>query len=395
MSVKLLSHPKKLLLLTGGATAVLLYRWYSSSRRRKSLINNSADSSVVSIQYRSLPTLTSLYLLAFLGIFKSKLISPRNRHLLKSLKASVTNVCICSKNVEDFITVLSETDITEESASRTAASTDLLPIGYLQALFFPLTIAVMTSSSFPLNVLGSVHESNHITQYRGISRSERLDATTLLYPEFEISDKGDQTFTLKTTVTSNSEIVYQSIAKIRILNPRRGITLTQTLTQTHQLGGEKKASLGVDPNGEDGLFRRLMPKSSWQYPVDIGRKYARVNGDKNPIHMYKLTAMLFGYKSCISHGMFSVNKVLNEVLRRDSSFLEGKEYGETAICVDAEFVRPLILPQSTVDAFIRSYKTKLEDGSGGTKTVCFYSVQHSTTKGNMREVVRGSVSKLS
>ena len=45
-------------------------------------------------------------------------------------------------------------------------------------------------------------------------------------------------------------------------------------------------------------------------PGDIGRRYAGVSGDPNPIHMYAVTARLFGFKSAIAHGMWSYARVL-------------------------------------------------------------------------------------
>jgi hypothetical protein len=33
----------------------------------------------------------------------------------------------------------------------------------------------------------------------------------------------------------------------------------------------------------------------WKAPADIGRRYARVSGDYNPIHLSALTAKLFGF----------------------------------------------------------------------------------------------------
>src|SRR5204863_9989466 len=46
------------------------------------------------------------------------------------------------------------------------------------------------------------------------------------------------------------------------------------------------------------------PNAVWKLPGDIGRRYAAVSGDRNPIHMHPLSARLFGMPRPIAHGMW-------------------------------------------------------------------------------------------
>ena len=43
----------------------------------------------------------------------------------------------------------------------------------------------------------------------------------------------------------------------------------------------------------------------WKLPGDLGRKYAAVSGDHNPIHLYPLTAKALGFPRQIAHGMWT------------------------------------------------------------------------------------------
>ena len=43
----------------------------------------------------------------------------------------------------------------------------------------------------------------------------------------------------------------------------------------------------------------------WKLPGDLGREYAAVSGDHNPIHLYPLTAKAFGFPRQIAHGMWT------------------------------------------------------------------------------------------
>jgi acyl dehydratase len=45
-------------------------------------------------------------------------------------------------------------------------------------------------------------------------------------------------------------------------------------------------------------------QAKWKIPGDIGRSYASVSGDSNPIHMHALSARLFGMPRAIAHGMW-------------------------------------------------------------------------------------------
>jgi acyl dehydratase len=42
----------------------------------------------------------------------------------------------------------------------------------------------------------------------------------------------------------------------------------------------------------------------------MGRRYAEVSGDRNPIHMRRLTARLFGFPRPIAHGMWAKARCL-------------------------------------------------------------------------------------
>src|SRR5204862_5918164 len=74
--------------------------------------------------------------------------------------------------------------------------------------------------------------------------------------------------------------------------------------------------------------------AEWDIPGDIGRRYAAVSGDRNPIHMHSLSARLFGFPSAIAHGMWTKARCL-------ASF-EGRT--PDAFTVDAAFKSPLRIP---------------------------------------------------
>ena len=79
---------------------------------------------------------------------------------------------------------------------------------------------------------------------------------------------------------------------------------------------------------------RSRPEATWQLAGDVGRRYAAVSGDRNPIHLHPLTARLFGFPRPIAHGMWSKARCL--------AALEGLLPDRLA--VEVEFKKPLPLP---------------------------------------------------
>ncbi len=75
--------------------------------------------------------------------------------------------------------------------------------------------------------------------------------------------------------------------------------------------------------------------AEWSVPADTGRRYARVSGDWNPIHLAGLLARPFGFPSAIAHGMWSLASCLAH-LATDSP--------QTGAKLDVRFLKPLLLP---------------------------------------------------
>ena len=72
----------------------------------------------------------------------------------------------------------------------------------------------------------------------------------------------------------------------------------------------------------------------WSLPGSLGREYAAVSGDHNPIHLYPLSAKAFGFKRQIAHGMWSKARCVAAFANR---------LGDEAT-VEVEFKKPIFLP---------------------------------------------------
>jgi acyl dehydratase len=155
---------------------------------------------------------------------------------------------------------------------------DVLPPTYPHVLAFPLSMELMTDPSFPFPVIGMVHVRNRIEQLRPIAAEERL-RMTVWAADLREHDRGTQ-FDFVAEAEASGEVAWRS---------------RSTYLHIERSSAAK----------EDGDRPHPPPvKAVWNLPGDIGRRYAAVSGDRNPIHLRKLSARLFGMRRPIAHGMW-------------------------------------------------------------------------------------------
>ena len=180
-------------------------------------------------------------------------------------------------------------------------------------LAFPLHMQVMTDPAFPFPAMGMVHLENTITQHRSLTAAERFDVSVSA-ARLRPHTKG-RVFDMLTEITVAGEVVWSEVSTYL----RRG-------------GGEESAPSGLDvPMVTDGGVE-------WRLPGDLGRRYAAVSGDRNPIHLYPLTAKAFGFPRNIAHGMWTKARSLAALSNRLPD----------AFVVDVEFRKPILLPATVV-----------------------------------------------
>ena len=76
----------------------------------------------------------------------------------------------------------------------------------------------------------------------------------------------------------------------------------------------------------------------WQIGPDAGLDFAKLTGDFNPIHWVPMHAKAFGFKNTILHGFSTMARAIEGLNR--TAFLNGTSLKS----IDAQFVRPLVLP---------------------------------------------------
>ena len=190
-----------------------------------------------------------------------------------------------------------------------------VPLTYPQMLTFPLVMHYMTSPACPWPAMGTVHLANAITQHAPLAAGDAV-RVELQAGELLAHEKG-QVFTLA----------------LRILREASGECLweaTQTLLRMGVL-----APVGRPFETELGPDLPLIRQTEFDAPADIGRRYAPVSGDYNPIHLWPLTAKLLGFRRAIAHGLWTQARAL-ALLQPDGVLPQAS--------LQTVFKRPLLLP---------------------------------------------------
>lgn len=203
----------------------------------------------------------------------------------------------------------------DESAS------DVLPAGFVHVLAFPVATAVMVRGDFPLPLAGVVHLANRVDQLRAVSLSDELDVRAYAR-DLRPHRNGTQVDLVTEVTLATGQQAWRAVSTyLSKLPPRSG-----------------SPPIERPADGREPTSRRevggLVMTGRWQLAGDVGRRYAAVSGDRNPIHLSALTARALGFPRAIAHGMYTASRALATVgaARTD------------AFTWTVEFAKPVLLP---------------------------------------------------
>ncbi len=195
----------------------------------------------------------------------------------------------------------------------------VLPPLALQIAAMPLHLAILADPRFPFRAMGLIHVGQRVDQIgalpeRGVYRLEAYTA------ESQGVRQGSR-FELITEARIEGRLVWRSAL----------VALARHESEATESAFEPLSTL--IPPGEPEVWSRvaLMPA-----PEDLGRRYAAIAGDWNPIHQRAWLARPFGFARAIAPGAWTLARALAAA---------GWPRHE-AFSLRAQFRKPVFLPSS-------------------------------------------------
>lgn len=206
-------------------------------------------------------------------------------------------------------------------AAQDRAYTPMPPLA-LQIAAAPLHLAILADPQFPFKALGLVHTIQRVVQTRALEAQQRLHLRA--YTTRAQWARRGMTFDLVTEALHQGEVVW------------RGETTALAIGMA--LGAPATAGIAV-PSAEI-----LPPDAPWKQilqatvPEPLGRRYAAIAGDRNPIHQHALLARPFGFPQAIIHGTWTLARALAAADLPDTP----------GYSLQAHFRKPVSLPSRIV-----------------------------------------------
>ena len=195
-----------------------------------------------------------------------------------------------------------------------------VPLAMLYCIAQRAHLAQMLDDSFPWPAPGLVHVSNKLERHAVI----QTDQSFQLVSKVKVPKRGPDVSPRRLRPQFTVEF-WQEGEKVATCT-----SVYQVMKSDNAKAQTKKTT--PKPFEPDEGWDNL---AHWQLGSGMGRRYARISGDFNPIHLHPLVSRWFGFEKPIIHGMYMMARAQAELERKQSKALT---------YIDVTFKRPVILP---------------------------------------------------
>jgi acyl dehydratase len=280
-----------------------------------------------------------------------------------------------------------------------------LPPLFPHLLGFGMQFALLADPASPFRVAGLVHVANSVEVLRPLPIGAPLDVEVELAGPFP--HRRGSTVDLLTRVSLDGAPAWRSTSSYLHREPRptpvpgpdmsasqgaRGVAdsaagraaLARAASGTgwSAASGTGRSAASGTPGGGGAASPAPVRGPLWRLPSDLGRRYAAVSGDRNPIHLSALSARPFGFRRAIAHGMWTAARCLTA--------LEGRL--PPTFRMDVEFRSPILLP-GTVAFAVDPRRSAVGSGASGRGSLRPMSFRVTTLDGG-REHLLGSIGPI-
>lgn len=243
------------------------------------------------------------------------LLSRKRGGVIPRLEAEVESVRVDAAQLTAFREVAAHPD------------TGRMPTTYPHVMVGSLHGHLIADQRFPHPALGLVHVANRIRVFEPMGLNDVWRVRVFIEGQRDVA-RGIE-FDLVTEFRQGERLVWdQTTTVLRSVKSENASKAPKT----------KKSSTALAPPHQP--LRSVV----LAVPEHIGRAYAAVSGDYNPIHLHALAARAFGFPRAIATGMWTVARVVAEI---------ASDLPEAGYQLDVAFKRPVFLPSRVV---FSSYK---------------------------------------
>lgn len=194
-----------------------------------------------------------------------------------------------------------------------------LPVAYPHVLAMPLHIALLTRREFVVRLMGLIHVANRIDWLRPLP--EQAEYALRAWVEGHAETDRGQEFQLLTELSDRDGVAWRECCTLLARRRATGPQASRTA----------RAALRA-PSAPEGIAVREVP---FRADHRIARRYGRVSGDLNPIHLTDFSARRYGFDRAVAHGMWSMARSLAAL---------GPALTESPCRIPVQFKLPLYLP---------------------------------------------------
>jgi len=217
---------------------------------------------------------------------------------------------------------------------------------YLQVLTLPMQLEMMVNKPFPFKPMGLVHLANHIevnwlpeqnsklmlkTSFNGLTKHKKGWVFAVLSEGFV----GDKLALSGTSYYLSRQRHSPENESRRVIADMSTVELNSKAQSAEQMPSAMPIVNAVTPPFDS--------TSELTFPLGIGRKYARVSGDFNPIHLTRWSAKFMGFRQAIAHGMYSKALCLSAVIKQQTQNSQ-LALAQTPMQFSTQFMQPIYLP---------------------------------------------------
>ncbi|WP_394221093.1 MaoC family dehydratase [Alteromonas gracilis] len=200
------------------------------------------------------------------------------------------------------------------------ASENMHPL-YLQMLSLPLQMQCLLDKQSPFPLLGLIHAGNSVVVLDNCDLSEPFECRVRFH-EVRPHSRGWEVDVILEALQAGT-LVYRAISSYLV-----------------KVKAVHVAPLGLKQEIHDECElqdRGLIGEIS--ATANTGRRYAKLSGDYNPIHLSAISAKAFGFKKPIAHGMWTLSRAVSALVSHNDNAqsLTVKE-------VNCRFKKPVFLP---------------------------------------------------